>query len=84
MPTERGGAATVTVDGKIYVMGGRSNDGVVKTVEVYDPKKDTWEKLDDLPFGNNKVPAYKIYAEAIGKKIYVVAYENSRYATTYS
>ncbi|MCY8473352.1 Kelch repeat-containing protein [Bacillus halotolerans] len=83
MPTERGGAATVTVDGKIYVMGGRSNDGVVKTVEVYDPKKDTWEKSDDLPF-ENKVSPYRIYAEAIGKKIYVVAYENSRYATTYS
>lgn len=78
-----GGAATVTVDGKIYVMGGRSNDGVVKTVEVYDPKKDSWEKSDDLPF-ENKVPAYRIYAEAIGKKIYVVAYENSSYATTYS
>lgn len=83
MPTERGGAATVTVDGKIYVMGGRSNDGVVKTVEVYDPKKDTWEKSDDLPF-EKKVSPYSIYAEAIGEKIYVVAYENSRYATTYS
>ncbi|MDS9996536.1 Kelch repeat-containing protein [Bacillus atrophaeus] len=83
MPTERAGAATVTVDGKIYVLGGKSNDGVVKAVEVYDPKKDTWEKLDDLPF-ENKVQAYRIYAEAIGKKIYVVAYENSRYATTYS
>ncbi|MBL3646244.1 Kelch repeat-containing protein [Bacillus sp. RHFS10] len=83
MPTERGGAATVTVDGKIYVMGGMSNDGVVKTVEVYDPKKDTWEKSDDLPF-EKKVPAYRIYAEAIGKKIYVVAYENTKYATTYS
>ncbi|MCY9304632.1 DUF1668 domain-containing protein [Bacillus spizizenii] len=83
MPTERGGAATVTVDGKIYVMGGRSNDGVVKTVEVYDPKKDSWEKSDDLPF-EKKVSPYRIYAEAIGKKIYVVAYENSRYATTYS
>ncbi|WP_406620718.1 Kelch repeat-containing protein [Bacillus atrophaeus] len=65
------------------MLGGKSNDGVVKAVEVYDPKKDTWEKLDDLPF-ENKVQAYRIYAEAIGKKIYVVAYENSRYATTYS
>ncbi len=83
MPTERGGAATVTVDGKIYVMGGRSNDGVVKTVEVYDPKKDSWEKSDDLPF-EKKVSPYRIYAEAIGKKIYVVAYENTRYASTYS
>ncbi|MED4610759.1 DUF1668 domain-containing protein [Bacillus subtilis] len=64
-------------------MGGMSNDGAVNTIEVYDPKKDTWEKLDDLPF-ERKVPAYKIYAEAIGKKIYVVAFENSRYATTYS
>ncbi|AKI93013.1 MULTISPECIES: Kelch repeat-containing protein [Bacillus] len=83
MPTARGGAASVTVDGKIYVLGGMSNDGAVNTIEVYDPKKDTWEKLDDLPF-ERKVPAYKIYAEAIGKKIYVVAFENSRYATTYS
>ncbi|WP_039074677.1 Kelch repeat-containing protein [Bacillus sp. MSP13] len=83
MPTARGGAATVTVDGKIYVMGGMSNDGVVKTVEVYDPKKDTWEKLDDLPF-ERKVPAYQIYAEVIGKKIYVVGFANRVDGTTYS
>ncbi|PJH92886.1 DUF1668 domain-containing protein [Bacillus sp. SN1] len=83
MPTERGGAATITVEGKIYVMGGMSNDGAVNTIEAYDPKKDTWEKLGDLPF-EKKVPAYKIYAEAIGKKIYVVGYENNSYATTYS
>lgn len=78
-----GGAASVTVDGKIYVLGGMSNDGAVNTIEVYDPKKDTWEKLDDLPF-ERKIPAYKIYAEAIGKKIYVVGSASNSYATTYS
>ncbi|MGV7100143.1 Kelch repeat-containing protein [Bacillus subtilis] len=83
MPTARGGAASVTVDGKIYVLGGMSNDGAVNTIEVYDPKKDTWEKLDDLPF-ERKVPAYQIYAEVIGKKIYVVGFENRFDGTTYS
>ncbi|MCY8228872.1 DUF1668 domain-containing protein [Bacillus spizizenii] len=83
MPTARGGAASVTVDGKIYVLGGMSNDGAVNTIEAYDPKKDAWEKLDDLPF-ERKVPAYRIYAEAIGKKIYVVGSANNSYATTYS
>ncbi|MCY8454913.1 DUF1668 domain-containing protein [Bacillus spizizenii] len=83
MPTARGGAASVTVDGKIYVLGGMSNDGAVNTIEAYDPKKDAWEKLDDVPF-ERKVPAYRIYAEAIGKKIYVVGSANNSYATTYS
>ncbi|MCY8879582.1 Kelch repeat-containing protein [Bacillus spizizenii] len=83
MPTARGGAASVTVDGKIYVLGGMSNDGAVNTIEAYDPKKDAWEKLDELPF-ERKVPAYRIYAEAIGKKIYVVGSANNSYATTYS
>lgn len=41
MPTARAGAATVTVDNKIYVMGGRSLEGYVNTVEVYDTKTDT-------------------------------------------
>ncbi|WP_279643320.1 Kelch repeat-containing protein [Bacillus stercoris] len=83
MPTARGGAASVTLDGKIYVLGGMSNDGAVNTIEVYDPKKDTWGKLDDLPF-ERKISAYSIYAEAIGKKIYVVGSVKNSYATTYS
>lgn len=80
---ERGGVVIVIVDGKIYVMGGRLNDGVVKIVEVYDLKKDLWEKLDDF-FFENKVLVYRIYVEVIGKKIYVVVYENLSYVMIYS
>ncbi|MCY7792921.1 hypothetical protein MOB28_18645, partial [Bacillus haynesii] len=36
-----------------------------KDLSSQDRQKDTWEKLGDLPF-EKKVPAYKIYAEAIG------------------
>ncbi|MCS7399348.1 MULTISPECIES: DUF1668 domain-containing protein [Bacillus] len=87
MPTARAGAATVTVDNKIYVMGGRSLEGYVNTVEVYDTKTDTWEKMDDLPF-ELKIPANSLYAGVIGKKIYVVGSGNTLahkdYGNTYS
>ncbi|MCY8009682.1 DUF1668 domain-containing protein [Bacillus haynesii] len=84
MPTPRGGAATVTIDHKIYVMGGLSEEGRVNTVEVYDTKTDTWDKIEDLPF-DKAIRENYLYAGAIGKKIYVVGFgASSYYAYTYS
>jgi len=53
MPTLRSGAMAVTVGDKIYVMGGgfKKSDGkfvFLHTVEVYDPKTDTWEVGPDM------------------------------------
>jgi RNA polymerase sigma factor (sigma-70 family) len=49
MPTRRETCA-VTVDGKIYAIGGlRNGVVVVPTVEVYDPATDRWTRKADMP-----------------------------------
>ena len=47
MPTPRSSAASAVVDGKLYVVGGNTNNGVnnggaVSTVEIYDPASNSW------------------------------------------
>ena len=38
------------VDSKIYVIGGyNESGGYLHTVEVYDPKEDSWEILNPMP-----------------------------------
>ena len=47
MPTARFGLAAVAgPDGLIYVMGGRYSyrDPILKTVEAYDPRRNTWRR----------------------------------------
>ena len=76
MPTARAGVATLVVDGKIYAMGGAERQKFVvgpgwghshkllPTVEVYDPKTDTWMPKADMPVprsGSNCVLDGKIY-----------------------
>ncbi len=53
MPTLRSGTVAVTVEDKIYVMGGgfRQEDGMFRfltVVEIYHPDSDSWEKGPDL------------------------------------
>lgn len=53
MPTTRSGVVAETLGDLIYVMGGgfKKSDGTfnfLTTVEIYDPKKDTWERGQDL------------------------------------
>jgi N-acetylneuraminic acid mutarotase len=48
MPTARSGAAAVAFDGRIVVIGGV---GGPRTVERYDPKTKSWDRLPDLPLG---------------------------------
>jgi N-acetylneuraminic acid mutarotase len=51
MPTAREHLASAVVDGKLYVIGGRTA-GMVANVdanEVYDPVKDEWTKLQPMP-----------------------------------
>lgn len=49
MPTARSEMTSTLLDGKIYVIGGIKFLGSTDKVEAYDIKKDSWEKLPDLP-----------------------------------
>jgi len=67
MPTARFCLSTSVVNGKIYAIGGDSqNLADLKTVEEYDPTKDTWTKKTDMPTARNwlstSVVDGKIYA----------------------
>jgi N-acetylneuraminic acid mutarotase len=50
MPTARVIAGSAVVDGKIYVVGGRSvSSGISKNMEEYDPAADTWRRRALMP-----------------------------------
>lgn len=49
MPTKRAEISTVVANEKIYVAGGIEAVKSSKAFEVYDPSKDKWSKLPDLP-----------------------------------
>ncbi|HZP79307.1 MAG TPA: kelch repeat-containing protein [Pseudolabrys sp.] len=82
MPTPRGSAQAVTVDGKIYVIGGAHANlpgkpseplwiGVPQivtgTVEEYDPATNTWRSRAPMPTGRNH-----FYAGVVDGKIYAI------------
>lgn len=51
-PTPVADVKGVVIGEEIYVPGGRLNDGTNSDVlEVYDPRRDTWEQRASLPFG---------------------------------
>ena len=73
MPTARTGFATSVVNGKVFVIGGNIQlkrdefgDLSASTVEMYDPKTDTWERKSDMPTARSGVSVSvvdgKIYA----------------------
>ena len=52
MPTPRHHAGAVAVDGKLYVLGGRSErDYSLDVVERFDPRANRWEPAPSLPLG---------------------------------
>lgn len=73
MPTQRDYFDTCVVNGKIYAIGGeidRFGDVSVSTVEMYDPKTDTWTQRTDMPTArttSTSVVDGKIYAIGGGK-----------------
>ena len=73
MPTARTGFATSVVNGKVFVIGGNRRlkrgefgDLSVSSVEMYNPKTDTWERKSDMPTARSGVSVSvvdgKIYA----------------------
>ena len=74
MPTDRAAPTTAVIDGRIYVMGGYTgidnrgkNFKVLKIVEVYDPKTDTWERKQDM-----SVPRALFGAGVVAGNIYAI------------
>src|SRR5258707_1859342 len=65
MPTARMGAIAITLNGLIYVIGGRSNQEL-QTVEVYDPANDTWTTRERMPTPRSWPTAF-----ILNNKIYV-------------
>lgn len=74
-PTARNSAAAATIDGLIYVVGGRKNvkqaggkqlQQNLGTLEVYHPKTDSWKTLTSMPEALGGIAA-----AAMGGKLYV-------------
>jgi hypothetical protein len=65
-PTSRSFAATVTDGTSLYVIGGSDGQNALGTVEVYDPKSETWSTWPPLP-----VPVVDPRAAVAGDYIYV-------------
>lgn len=67
MPTDRQELASAVLNGKIYVLGGLSADGIsTNNVEVYNPATDSWATVQPLPLetdhNNAAVAAGKLYS----------------------
>ena len=41
--------ASAVLNNKNYDLGGKNNDGALRSAEVYDPVSDTWSPLPDMP-----------------------------------
>ncbi|MFC2116604.1 Kelch repeat-containing protein [Bacteroidota bacterium] len=69
MPTGRWGSSAVAVDGKIYVIGGRSASHVVlySSIEVYDPETDSWSTKAGMP-----TERYQLTTCLLDGKIYAI------------
>jgi N-acetylneuraminic acid mutarotase len=50
MPTRRFGPASMVLNGKLYVMGGKGPDHVIlKSVDYYDPSHNKWFSGPEMP-----------------------------------
>jgi hypothetical protein len=68
MSQARDSLSVVAFDGKIYAIGGQTNDGYGGTNERYDPKTDTWITLTPMP-----TPRINLAIAAYQGKIYCIS-----------
>ena len=60
----RGGHALVSVQGRLYAIGGNSARGNVGPVEAYDPGANAWTVLSSLPVPRNHVSGFVLGSRA--------------------
>eukprot|EP00271_Cylindrocystis_brebissonii_P019779 TRINITY_DN620_c0_g1_i1.p1 TRINITY_DN620_c0_g1~~TRINITY_DN620_c0_g1_i1.p1 ORF type:complete len:502 (+),score=61.89 TRINITY_DN620_c0_g1_i1:239-1744(+) len=68
--------ASAVIGGKLYVAGGLGSGYVyahdsLRSAEVYDPKKDVWERLPDIPTDASRMPALECQGAAVNGKFIV-------------
>ena len=69
-PFERRALAAAAVDGKLYVLGGMNDQGVISTnVEIYDPKTERWSF--GLPFPGEENNGFSPAACELAGKLYL-------------
>ena len=69
-PFRRRALAAASINEKVYVVGGLTEDGsVVKTVDLYDPATHAWSRGPDLPGG--KLQGFGPSAFGVGERLYV-------------
>ena len=57
LPTPRGGYAAAALGGRIFVIGGETPGGALRTVEAYDTQTDSWRTLDPMPTARHGIQA---------------------------
>lgn len=68
MPNARYGMCGVSINGKIYTIGGSADNGsAISAVEEYDPVNDSWTKKADMP-----TPRYAIATCVVNDRIYAI------------
>src|SRR5215211_2695664 len=68
MPTPRTEIAAALLDGKIYIVGGKTKTELTDVVEAYDPSSDTWNtNISPLPF-----PMDHVGLDTYNGKLYLV------------
>ena len=70
MQENRKNSSAVTLDGKIYVLGGENAAGSLKTFTAYDTEKKTWESLPEYPGTETGICKASMFA--YNNEIYVI------------
>jgi len=66
LPEARAGMAVASYNNDIFAIAGKTENGVTKIVERYDPQNDIWSRLSDKP-----TPVAHVSSVILGEKIYV-------------
>jgi N-acetylneuraminic acid mutarotase len=76
MPTSRSQMEANTVDGKIYVIGGRTAGpySTVNITEIYDPASNSWTTGASMPY-----PVVSYASAVVDNKIYVIGVRTNTY-----